>query len=807
MPLIRLTLLIALAASSPAYADDFCVHNDNEFKAALIQATFAPAPNRIQLVANWTYHLDGTLLDNGENPRYTARSLTIEGGYNGLCSAIVDRNAASTLLDGTGTHGIWIDVRGQFTLANLSVRDLGGRLRIQSSHEDDARIRLLHTRFLGGAGVVLRQYDGDGGLIRVENSLFTRMIGTDLTEEAALRIIVDNPSDGADVVLVNNTIAGNRRHGLVLGGTGLASLYNNILWGNATEGGGHRDLRVDSGSAAPFAAYNIIGQSNATPRPGSTGNLAADPRFVSATDHNLATGSPARDSGTSAVPYGLALRDVEGGDRVVGNLVDRGAFEADSSGATVLMVTNANDSGPGSLRAAILEANANPAPNLIGFNIPGSCPRTISVASELPPITDSVSIRGYTQPGAATNTGLIGHGATICVELIAGSSGIANGLRFAPSSQPRDLSVSGLAIGGFGTGIHIDGALSGEGSTFQVWGNFLGVAADGATGRANVFGIAVREQASGTIGGEDAAQRNLIARNSVGVRLAAPLPTLVVNNYIGTARSGNASNPNVFGVAIYSPLQKVIDNLISGNDGDGIHIENAAFWTTLRGNRIGVKALALCVPQPCAPDSALGNGNHGVSLSAGSAYNLIAENEIAWNTGAGVRVTGTGSIGNRISRNRLYDNGGLGIDLGALGVDPPDNDAMAAPDSPNRGLNHPMLGLASGGETSGRVRGFLRSIDGVYTIEVYVNPALDPSGYGEGRIFLGEQEVTITGAPAGLDGQADFDIPVSYPAGFAGRHISAIAIDGSGNTSEFSRGRTWQLDDRIFADTFEELLR
>ncbi|HEX7773202.1 MAG TPA: hypothetical protein VF435_12325 [Pyrinomonadaceae bacterium] len=39
--------------------------------------------------------------------------------------------------------------------------------------------------------------------------------------------------------------------------------------------------------------------------------------------------------------------------------------------ATTFVVTNANDSGPGSLRQAILDANANPGADVINFNITG----------------------------------------------------------------------------------------------------------------------------------------------------------------------------------------------------------------------------------------------------------------------------------------------------------------------------------------------------------------------------------------------------------------------------------------------------
>ena len=67
---------------------------------------------------------------------------------------------------------------------------------------------------------------------------------------------------------------------------------------------------------------------------------------------------------------------------------------------SIFSVTNTADSGPGSLRQAILDANANPGADMITFNIPGPNPHVIQPSSsDLPTITDSVFIDGTTQPG------------------------------------------------------------------------------------------------------------------------------------------------------------------------------------------------------------------------------------------------------------------------------------------------------------------------------------------------------------------------------------------------------------------------
>src|SRR2546430_6519815 len=80
--------------------------------------------------------------------------------------------------------------------------------------------------------------------------------------------------------------------------------------------------------------------------------------------------------------------------------------------ASTFLVTNTNDSGGGSLRQAILDANANAGADTINFNIPASDPNcdpitfvcTVTLASNMAPITDPVTIDGYTQPATSVNT-------------------------------------------------------------------------------------------------------------------------------------------------------------------------------------------------------------------------------------------------------------------------------------------------------------------------------------------------------------------------------------------------------------------
>ena len=122
------------------------------------------------------------------------------------------------------------------------------------------------------------------------------------------------------------------------------------------------------------------------------------------------------------------------------------------------VVTTAADAGAGSLRQAIIDANAAPGVDDISFNIPGATPvvKTIDLASPLPAITDVVTIDGTTQPGYEPDPNVP---ATPVIELNGASAGAsANGLTIASSDPGLASNVVGLAINRFGgNGILITG--------------------------------------------------------------------------------------------------------------------------------------------------------------------------------------------------------------------------------------------------------------------------------------------------------------------------------------------------------------
>src|SRR5262245_28034816 len=267
-------------------------------------------------------------------------------------------------------------------------------------------------------------------------------------------------------------------------------------------------------------------------------------------------------------------------------------------------VVNTLDSGPGSLRQAIADANAAPGADLIDFNIPGGGVHTISPTSALPAITAPVTIDGYTQPGAGPNSLAVGNNAVQLIELNGSSAGQVNGLRlYGGNSTVRGLVITRFQINGMEV----------QSSANVIEGNFLGTDPTGTLDRGNgslqgdniyirpIGGqpIGWEHSADGNrIGGTTPAARNVIvgARNGfAGVHISVSNNNVVQGNYIGANAAGTAAIGNAVGVLIWGH---------NGTTGDA----------SVDGNVVGGTA-------PGAGNLISGNVNSGVSVS-GFTYNL-----------------------------------------------------------------------------------------------------------------------------------------------------------------------------------------
>lgn len=227
------------------------------------------------------------------------------------------------------------------------------------------------------------------------------------------------------------------------------------------------------------------------------------------------------------------------------------------------LVSSVADSGPGSFRQAILDSNAATAQvNTINFNLPPGG-LTIAPQTNLPAITQPVTIDGTSQTGYA--------GAPV-VEL-SGSAGATVGLDVAAAGS----TVRGLDINRFANaGVVLEGA---GGST--ITSNYIGTDAVGTAP----------------------------LPNGVGIQVASP------NNTIGGANAGNRIAFNTAGVVVSGSGNAISSNIIAGNSGPGVRVDsgtgNAVTSNAIMGNLGGGivannGATLPSAPQLTAPVAATG---------------------------------------------------------------------------------------------------------------------------------------------------------------------------------------------------------
>ena len=324
-------------------------------------------------------------------------------------------------------------------------------------------------------------------------------------------------------------------------------------------------------------------------------------------------------------------------------------------------VTNVNDSGTGSLRQAILNANAAAGADSIVFQIPGTGVHTIAPVNALPAITGALTIDGYTQAGASPNTLANGDNAVLKIEL--SGENVSSG-PIGLSITATNVTVRGLVVNRF-TGVNIDQSL---GSASRIEGNFLGTDPTGTIARGGGRGVRIMSTGTtpNTVGGNTRAARNVIAGNALhGVELEGADGTLVTGNFIGTTKSGTAALGNgATGVQLDPTVGARIGgsgaasrNVISGNP-YGILLEGAD-GNFVEGNYIGTNALGT---------GNLGNDAGGVAIFGGAGNTvggaIAGAGNVIANNGDGVEIHNGGATANVVQGNVIGLNAGGGAVFG-----------------------------------------------------------------------------------------------------------------------------------------------
>ncbi len=703
------------------------------------------------------------LLTNGSN--------TIRGNWIGT-------DSTGTLDRDNGGNGILI-----VNVANNIIGGVGiGEGNILSGNNSDG-LEIGGAAATGNVvlgNIIGASANGAGALGNIANGIL-------ITTNASNNIIGGTTSGAANVIAFNGLVPGSDGV-FVVSGTGNA-IRGNVIHSN-------NGLGIDLGTNGVTANDNLDGDAgannlqnfpvltsvstvggvttvqgtlNSTPNTTFTVDIYAsagiDPTGSGEGGSYLITVPPVQTDALGNATFTVALpAAVPNGQFITATATNPTNSTSEFSAVRLvgnLVVTNTNATGPGSLRETLIAANLLPGHDLITFNIPGSGVQTIIPTSTLPAITAAggpVTIDGYSQPGSRANSLAVGNDAILLIEVNANNNGLVSGL----SISAGNSTVKGLVMNRFSnTAI----ALSGNGGNV-IEGNFLGT---NAAGTATLFsGSLSIASSNNTVGGLTPAARNVIAGGGFSITGAGATGNVVQGNYIGTNASGTADLGSfTSGLLLDGGSQGTVvggttaaaRNVISGNNAADIQISNSS-GNIVQGNYIGTKADGL---------TSVGTSG-GVFITNNASNNLIggtaagAGNVIAFSGGVGV-LSGTG---NTIRSNSLFNNSGIGIDLGSNGRTA--NDLLDPDTGANNLQNFPVLTFA----TSTSLVGTLNSTpNSTFDVEVFI-----ASANGHGRTLIATTTVTTDAAGNGV---------INTPGNFGGLFLTSTATNtATGDTSEFS---------------------
>jgi hypothetical protein len=507
-------------------------------------------------------------------------------------------------------------------------------------------------------------------------------------------------------------------------------------------------------------------------------------------------------------------------------------------------IVNTNNTGQGSLRQFIVNANAivgeaglaqagqvagretsifmipngaaNPGHNtgyanqLTVGGANGGAAR-ITLSSALPAITGTNTILdGRTQTtnvratpgGAETNPGQVGTGGTV------GTSAIPLPLFDRPEVV---INAAATVVSATGSTVYIaaiaveNGGISVSGSNSEVRDCFAGIRADGTPGTTfgGSYGITVGAGTGISIA------HNYVKVNNSGIRGdAAGANAIVEYNEVDslTGAPGGGHTNTFDGILFINSAANITVryNLSKNQRGGGLEFGFGAgsVTGTVSENTLTTNGyVSAGSPSPEALNVAF------YSLAAGTAI-TFSNNVVSASGGPGVIVEcATGIV---LTQNAIFGNGvatGLGIDLDPRGVDPNGymppqgvslNDSGDGDAGPNNLLNYPVIQTAMIGGGNLTVTGWARPGS---LVEFFL-AAGDPSGFGEGQTYLftategsgADADATassygpgaINGVVQGSDTTSRFSFTVPTPGGVTpGTLLTATARLG-GNTSEFS---------------------
>lgn len=775
--------------------------------------------NRIGTDINGSSYLgntgDGVLIENAANNVVGGTTgVTLGGACSGECNLISGLNKDGVTLRGSGATGNIV----QSNMIGLNLSGVSARRNALHGVLVDG----APGNTIGGAAAAARNVisaNGDTasigsgvfitGTAATGNTVRGNYIGLDTTGAAGLGNYINgvHVERAGNTAITGNVISANGGRGIVVA---YAQAAGTTIQGNTIglDAAGTNDLGNAGYGVWLFNTTNVtLGGTTAAARNIISGN---DNHGVALTNSSTSISvqgnyiglNAAGTAGFTSSKHGVYLDSSETGITIggtaagAGNVIsanNRGIFlEGAGGNAVVGNLIGANAAGNAALG------------NSTGVWIEGGASNTIGGATTAARNVISANSNGIVIYGtAAANNQVLGNYIGLNA---AGTAAIGNpgsGIYVNGGAHDNTIGgataaarniISGNGTGGPGAGIYVGYDLNGLTQNNQIIGNYIGTNPAGTAAIANAYGIQVYGAAGTHIGGTTGVTPggactgacNLVSGNSFGIIITHKNAsgTVVEGNYVGTEVTGAAALSNNYGFYVQDTQGVLIGgataaarNLVSGNAIHGFWFFSRVAGTysprvRVQGNYIGLNTAG----------AALGNSQHGVYLQdavpATIGGTATGEANIIANNGAD-GISAITSAESDILGNSIYGNVGLGIDLNNDGVtanDPGDGDT-----GPNSLQNYPVLTSATSGGGTTTIQGTLNSTaSAAFRLEFFSDTSCDASGNGEGRTYLGAQNVTTDGS-----GNASFtaSLPVAVTPG---QIVAATATNSSNYTSEFS---------------------
>ena len=390
----------------------------------------------------------------------TVDGIQINAGSGGAANNVVYNNY------------IGVDVNGTASLGNTNQ---GVALFTGFAHTNNAI-----GAAAANAGNVLSGNGNDGVLIGNAGTTGTLVQGNFISTNAAgtapipnlrgveITVSVSGNTIGGAVAGAGNVISGNTANGILINGaSNNNTVHQNIIGRNATNTGavanGAGGVRIEHSSG------NAIGGTGAN-------------------DGNIIAGNDAGD--------GVAVVGAATGNAILRNSIFSNGGLGIDLGDDFVTANDVGDSDSGAnnlQNTAVLSAVATDGAG------------NVHLAGPLPNLTDGVVVDAETQPGFIVGGPV--------VEINGSAGGGASGLNMVLSTEPS--TVRGFVFNGFtNQGLALRGTAGGH----TITGNYLGTDVSGTVGvGSGTQGIFVGEigGAATTIGGDTAAERNIISANTM----------------------------------------------------------------------------------------------------------------------------------------------------------------------------------------------------------------------------------------------------------------------------------------------------